>query len=135
MAETLKLEIISPSGTVYIGDVEHVRAPGQDGSFGVLANHTPMIAALDIGQIEANASGGGTDVFATSGGVAEVHGDSVVILAETAEAKTGIDLDRAQASATRAEDRLETSDQNTDFERANSALMRALNRISVVNGG
>jgi F-type H+-transporting ATPase subunit epsilon len=94
-----------------------------------------MIAALEIGQIEANAPGGGMDVFATSGGVAEVHGDSVVILAETAEAKTGIDVDRAQASAKRAEDRLENSDGNTDFERANSALMRALNRISVVNGG
>ncbi len=132
MAETLKLEIISPSGTVYSGDVEHVRAPGQDGSFGVLANHTPMIAALEIGQIEANTPGGGNDVFATSGGVAEVHGDRVVILAETAEARTSIDVARAEASAKRAEDRLETDADNIDFERASSALMRALNRVRVV---
>jgi F-type H+-transporting ATPase subunit epsilon len=134
MAETLKLEIISPSGQVYEGDVEHVQAPGQNGYFGVLANHTPMIAALEVGQIEADLPGGGKDLFATSGGVAEVHGDRVVILAETAEAKSSIDVERAEASVKRAEDRLQSDTEGVDFERAQASLKRALNRVDIIRG-
>ncbi len=133
MAETLQLEIISPSGVVYTGDVTHVQAPGQTGYFGVLPNHTPMISALTIGRITAETANGEA-LFATSGGVAEVHGDKVVILAETAEEKSKIDLSRAQEAQKRAETRLDKQEEGTDFDRARLALMRAINRMSVVNG-
>lgn len=132
MAETLKLKIISPSGLIYEGDVEHVRAPGKGGSFGVLPNHTPMIAAMDVGWIEADTSGGKKDLLATSGGVAEVHSDRVVILAETAELKGDIDVDRAEAAVKRAQGYLQSADEKIDIERAQQSMHRATNRLDLV---
>ncbi|MBS1261340.1 MAG: ATP synthase epsilon chain [Calditrichaeota bacterium] len=133
MPDTIKLEIISPSGLVYQDDVRHVQAPGEMGYFGVLNGHTPMISALDVGRITADRDGG-RDLFATSGGVAEVHADSVIILAETAERRSQIDVDRAEAAKQRAEQRLHSHDPTVDFERASTALMRAFNRIRVARG-
>ncbi len=128
MANTFKLEIISPHGIVYTGDVHHVRAPGAEGSFGVLPGHTPFLSPLQVGVIEAEVEGK-TILFATSGGLAEVHGDKVVILAETAEKKEQIDVSRAEEAVERARKRLSERTPNTDVERAQSALARALNRL------
>ena len=130
MADTFKLEITSPFGIVYSGDVNHVRAPGVEGSFGVLPGHTPFMSPLQIGEIIANVAGKET-IFATSGGLAEVHGDKVVILAETAEEKSKIDVSRAEEAATRARQRIDEKAPEIDVERAHLALARALNRIRV----
>ena len=134
MADTLRLEIISPSGVVYEQDVRHVQAPGQQGYFGVLPNHTPMISAMDVGRIQADKADGGSDLFATSGGVAEVHSDRVIILAETAESAGHIDVKRAEDAKERAEKRLQSEDENLDYERARAALTRAVNRIHIAHG-
>ena len=133
MADTFTLEITSPFGLVYTGDVNHVRAPGVEGSFGVLPGHTPFMSPLQIGEIIAE-MGGKTTVFATSGGLAEVHGDKVVILAETAEEKNMIDVTRAEEAATRARKRIDEKAPEIDVERAHLALARALNRIRIAAG-
>jgi F-type H+-transporting ATPase subunit epsilon len=130
MASTFKLEIISPHGIVYTGDAHHVRAPGVEGSFGVLPGHTPFLSPLQIGVIEAEFEGKKL-FFATSGGLAEVHGDKVVILAETAEARDRIDISRAEAAAERARKRLAEKTPEIDVERAHLALVRALNRLRI----
>ncbi|MFH0883738.1 MAG: F0F1 ATP synthase subunit epsilon [bacterium] len=130
MAETFKLEIISPHGIVYTGDAHHVRAPGVEGSFGVLPGHTPFLSPLQIGEIEAELEGK-KRLFATSGGFAEVHGDKVVILAETAEEKGQIDVSRAEEAAVRARKRLVDKTPEIDVERVHLALARALNRLRI----
>jgi F-type H+-transporting ATPase subunit epsilon len=129
--ESFRLEIISPAGEVFNGDIEHVRAPGVKGSFGVLKGHTPFITALEIGLIEAKVSGNEEKLFATSGGHAEVHGDHVVILAETAEEKSRIDVERAKISRDKALERMDQKEPDLDLERAQLALARAINRIKI----
>ena len=131
MADSFTLEIISPSGMVFSGPMKHVRAPGREGSFGVLPSHTPFITPLQVGMIEGKKDDGADLVFATSGGMAEVHGDKVVVLAETAEEKSKIDIERAKQSQERAEKRLATHEPDLDTERARAALARALNRLTV----
>jgi len=129
--ESFKLEIISPAGEIFSDKVKHVRAPGVKGSFGVLPGHTPFITALDMGVIEARLIDDQEKVLATSGGHAEVHGDHVVILAETAEEKEKIDVERAESSRDRAKSRLGEKVPDLDAERARLALARALNRIKI----
>ena len=55
---TYQLEIVTPEKTLYSGTVEHVRAPGIDGGFGVLSGPPPMVSALGIGQLRIREEGG-----------------------------------------------------------------------------
>lgn len=128
-----ELHIVTPEKTIYTGTVTSLQAPGSEGSFGVLAKHTSMLAGLQIGRLTFAEAGGGTRLLATSGGFVEVGGTHVSVLAETAELADEIDLARAQAARVRAEERLAESSSNggIDIVRAQVALSRALNRINI----
>ena len=131
---SFKLDIVTPEKTVYSGTVDSFRAPGTEGGFGVLVRHHPMVASLDVGRIRFREEGGADLQMATSGGFAEVLGDHVTVLAETAESEGEIDVSRAEASSDRARDRLQQEQEGVDRARAEASLARALNRLSVAGG-
>jgi F-type H+-transporting ATPase subunit epsilon len=128
--KTYQLSIITPTRIAFDGDVIHVRAPGLTGSFGVLAQHISMLAALDIGAIRIDMKSGGK-IFATSGGYTEILDDKMTILAETAEEASEIDIDRAFRARDRAMKRLQEKEVGCDLDRARLALLRALNRLQI----
>jgi len=135
----LKFDIITPDGVVFSGNVESLVAPGTSGSFGVLVNHAPFMTTTTIGKIEITRKGNGSasapkllkQYFATSGGFIEVLDNQVILLAETCEAAEKIDIERAEASLKRAQERLKSPRQDIDIIRAELAMKRALNRIKV----
>ena len=129
MPASFPLRIVTPAKTLYTGDVVSLKAPGTEGSFGVLANHAPMVASLTTGTIDFVEDGDRRNL-ATSGGFVEVSADGVTVLAETAEFNDDIDVARAQSSRDRARQRL--TDSTNDRVRAEAALQRALNRLKVV---
>ena len=127
---TFELEIVTPEKTLYSGTVEHLRAPGIDGGFGVLSGHDPMVSALSIGSLRFREDGGGEKIAAVGGGFAEVLRDRVTVLAETAELADMIDAERAASARDRAKERLKSRrDPEIDDARAQAALDRALNRL------
>ena len=134
MANTLYIEIVAPDKRVFNGDVLGLRAPGVQGSFEILYNHAPMIAAIGIGPLYVTLPSGERITFATSGGFLEVLSNIVTILAETVEPATGIDLDRARAAEERARQRLQEAGDPEDRQRAEEALERARNRVRVAMG-
>ena len=126
------LEIVTPEKTVYSGQVNSLQAPGSEGSFGIMAGHMPLLTSLQIGALSFAEEGGGEARMAVSGGFAEVGRERVTILAETAERAEEIDVERAQSSRQRAEERLEDRQKTgVDVVRAQVALSRALNRLRV----
>lgn len=124
------LEIVTPARKVFSDRVSSVVMPAHDGYFGVLPRHTPLLAAVRIGDIKA-VRGGQVLHFATSGGVVEVLPDRVVVLAETAEQAAEIDVARAEAARARARKRLSEGRKNWDLPRAEVALTRAMNRLRI----
>lgn len=72
----MKLEIISPEGTVFSSDVASVLFPGQEGKFMVLPNHAPLVAILSEGEICVDHNGE-MKYFAIHGGLVEVDQSSV----------------------------------------------------------
>jgi F-type H+-transporting ATPase subunit epsilon len=132
MAENLHIDIVSPGGSVFKGHASGVIAPGSEGSFEVLNNHAPMIAAFGVGTLVVKTRAGADIDFATSGGFVEVLNNTVSILAETAEPIDGIDIERAKAAEARALERLAASGQ--DKTRAAAALERARNRLRAAMG-
>ena len=125
------VEIVSPSGLIFSGEVTGVRAPGVEGSFEVLRNHAPMIAAISIGSLVITDKSGNPITFATSGGFVEVSNNTVTVLAETAELGTAIDVERAQAAEARAVEALATTTDPETKARMTKALERARNRARV----
>ena len=129
------LEIVAPDRIVYRDQVSAVRVPGTKGSFQVLHGHAPLLSSIEIGVVAVKDPGGRDHLFATSGGFVEVRDGAVVVLVETAESASGIDVSRADAARQRAEKRLHERRAEVDFVRAEAALRRALNRLRVAGTG
>ena len=132
MAENIKLEVVTPEKYVVSEDAQIVMAPGSLGEFGVLRGHTPFLTSLKVGRLHyKDASGRERELF-VSGGFAEALPDRVTVLAESAERRSEIDIDRAKAALERAQKRLaEERAENMNFERARAAMYRALERIKL----
>lgn len=130
----LTVEIVTRSGVEYQGRVAGVVFPGADGYIGVHQGHASLLTSMGTG-IATLAAPAQTVYVAISGGVAEVHDNTVTLLAEVAELATEIDTSRAQRAAERARKRLEAAycgpggEVIVDVERARTALARAINRL------
>ena len=123
-----QLEIVTPTKLLDEGQVEYVRCPGLDGSFGVMASHREAIIALGVGEIKVTQNG--KDHFlATSGGFAEITREKVELLLETYERTEEIDTSRAENALKRAEERIKAG--GTDPIRNKASLERAANRLRV----
>ncbi|WP_054031910.1 F0F1 ATP synthase subunit epsilon [Desulfatitalea tepidiphila] len=130
MAENIHLEIVTPEKSVVSEDAKIVMAPGTLGEFGVLSGHTPFMTSLKVGAVRYVDTSGKERFVFVSGGFAEALPDRVTILAESAERRRDIDIDRAKAAQKRAEERLARErDEEIDYTRAKAALMRAILRI------
>jgi len=84
MASTIKLELVTPARLLVSEEVDEVIAPGYEGEFGVLPDHTPFLVILSIGVLRYRKSNQEWKI-AVGGGFAEVTSDRVVILADVAE--------------------------------------------------
>ncbi len=129
MAEKLTLDIVTPYGHVFTGEVDEIVAPGSEGEFGVLPEHISFLTTLKVGLLTCR-TGSETLNFFVNWGYAEVGPDKVTILADSAEKSEEIDVERAREAMKRAEERLKQQ-QTVDQARATSSLNRAMTRIQV----
>lgn len=127
------VDIVSPSGRVFNGEATRIKAPGVEGSFEVLKNHAPMIAAIEVGTIVVTGTDGNPITIATSGGFVEVQNNTVSVVAETAELASDIDVERAKAAEQRAVEALANADPQLKAT-MEAALERARNRVRVAMG-
>src|SRR5579871_4046136 len=127
---TFALQLVTPERVLLSEAVRSVRAPGIEGSFGVLAGHAPLMTALAVGLIKVEFDNGDLEHIATSGGFMEVNRDRAIILADTAERAADIDIARAEAAIARAREHL-ASGTAVDYDEASHALARATNRLRV----
>ena len=132
MAGNIKLEVVTPEKYVVDEEVQIAVAPGSLGEFGVLIGHTPFLTTLRTGAMHYTDAKGAERFIFVSGGFAEALPDKVTVLAESAERRKDIDLERAKAAMERAEERMAKSQsEDIDFNRARAALERALHRIRI----
>jgi len=128
---TIELQIVTPDKLVLKENVDEVEIPGSQGYFGVLPGHTPLLAALAVGELWYR-KGQEKTYVSIAFGFAEVLPDRVTILARLAERADDIDIERAEAARARAEKRLSAVQQNAiDYERARTALLKSLARLNV----
>jgi len=127
----LRLEIVTPERMAFEDEVDSVVVPGSEGELGILPHHAPLVSTLGIGELRIR-KGGSEEAFAIVGGFLQVLPDKVVVMAETADLASEIDLERAQEARREAERALEEGDrEGADLSAARIALQAALLRIRV----
>ncbi len=133
MAGNIRLEVVTPEKMVVSEEAQIVASPGSLGEFGVLIGHTPFLTTLKTGSIRYTDADEKERYVFVSGGFAEALPDKITVLAESAERRKDIDLERAKAARERAEKRLaeDRSREDIDFMRARAALERAITRIKI----
>jgi F-type H+-transporting ATPase subunit epsilon len=125
----IDLQIVTPERMLVHEQVDEVQVPGVEGYFGVLPGHTPLLAALSVGELWYR-KGQQKTYLSIAYGFAEVLPDRVSILAQLAERAEEIDVERAEAARQRATERL-TQKADVDYERARAALTKSLTRLQV----
>ena len=127
----LLLEIVTPERLAYQDEVDSVVLPGSEGELGVLPHHAPLVSTLGTGELRLR-KGGQEESFAIVGGFLQVLPDKVVVMAETADMASEIDLERAQEARRQAEQALEGGYvEGADLASARASLQAALLRIRV----
>jgi F-type H+-transporting ATPase subunit epsilon len=133
---TLQVEVVTPEGEVYRGEVAMVVLPGIDGELGILPRHQPLVTLLALGETRIRTLDGDWDYVATGIGYAEVLFDRVLVVVDHGELAGAIDIARAEEALRRAGERIRergdlAAQAEVDYFRAEQALKRAENRLRV----
>jgi len=127
----LALEIVTPEARVYSETVDSVVIPTVEGEVGILSGHIPLVAQIGIGELKVT-KGGVTDFLVVGGGFAQIAGDKVSILADSAIEEVKIDPNAVADAMKRAQDALLRKDSLTQTE---VERLEAVVRFSVAQLG
>src|SRR5438477_455797 len=102
MANTLRLEIVTPEEKIYSEDVNMVTLPGSEGELGVYPNHVPVLTALKPGELRV-VKDGRESALAIGEGFVEIRADGVSVLTDMALQPEKIDIEAAEKAVARAQ--------------------------------
>jgi F-type H+-transporting ATPase subunit epsilon len=130
MANTLKLEIVTPDARTYSEDVEMVTLPGAEGEMGIYPQHVPLMAQIVAGEVIARKDG--RDHFLAVGeGFVQIMPDRVAIMTDMAIRAENIDEAKAEEARKRAESRLAEKLDDEEAAMTAAALAHSLAQLKV----
>jgi F-type H+-transporting ATPase subunit epsilon len=125
----LELEIVTPERRVAQTTCDEVRAPGVLGGFGIRPGHASFISALDPGAL-VTVQGGREVLFFVAGGFLQVDRDRIIVLADSAEPREEIDVERAKRALAEATERLRgMPEQDKEYRGESARVRRAAARV------
>ena len=130
MADTLKLEIVTPEGTIYSENVEMVTLPAVAGQIGVYPQHVRLMTQMVPGEMIVRKEGR-DNYLAVGEGLVEVTSDRVAIVTDMAITAGNIDEAKAEEARQRAEARLREKVSAEELASVNAALARSLAQLQV----
>ena len=133
--DTFQVHILAADQTFYEGPCLSLTIPASDGELGILAHHSPMIAAVKPGTLRYQVPGEEPRLAAISPGIVKVEKDDVLVLVDSAERPEDIDVVRAQREVDEAREALLQKRSRQEHQIAQATLARALNRLRVKNMG
>jgi len=130
MANTLKLEIVTPDAKTYSEDVEMVTLPGVEGEMGIFPMHVPLMTQIVAGEISVRKDGR-EHYLAVGDGFVEITGDHVAVMTDMAIKAENIDEAKAEEARRRAEARLAEKLDEADAAMVSAALAHSLAQLKV----
>nr|YP_010865416.1 ATP synthase CF1 epsilon subunit [Cymodocea rotundata]WGT74324.1 ATP synthase CF1 epsilon subunit [Cymodocea rotundata] len=129
---TLNLCVLTPNRIIWDSEVKEIILSTNSGQIGVLPNHAPIAAALDIGLLRIRLNDQWLTV-ALMGGFARIGNNEITVLGNDAEISTDIDPQEAQQALEIAETNLSKAEGKRQAIEANLALRRARTRVEAIN--
>jgi F-type H+-transporting ATPase subunit epsilon len=124
----LKIDIVTPTRKLVEGaSADSVKLPGSKGELQILDGHTELLTLLKTGPLSFTKDGRERK-FAVSYGFAEIRDNKVLVLADTVEESADVDKVRAQAAQKKAEQALMGTLSESDFNKQQLKLERAIVR-------
>ena len=130
MANTLRLEIVTPDAVAYSEEVELVTLQGVEGQMGINPQHVRLMTQLVPGEMIVH-KGGHDHFLAVGDGLVEITGERVAIVTDMAVAAENIDEAKAEEARQRAAARLREKLSTQEIASVNAALARSLAQLSV----
>jgi F-type H+-transporting ATPase subunit epsilon len=130
MAETLRLEIVTPDAIAYDADVEMVTLPGVEGQLGIYPGHTPVMTRIVPGEIIVQTNGRDA-LLAVGEGLVRITNTHVAILTDMAIPADHIDEARVEEARARAAERLDEKLSSEEVAAVNASLARSLAQLKV----
>lgn len=130
MAETLRLEIVTPQAVAFSGDVHMVTLPGSEGQMGVYPQHVRLITPIVPGEVIV-LKDGKERVLAVGEGIVEIGADHVSIVTDMAIDAEHIDEAKAEEARARAAARLREKISDEEVASVNGSLARSLAQLQV----
>lgn len=135
LPEGIDLEIVTPERFVLHETVQSVELPGKEGYMGILPGHAPLLSELGVGMLS-YLKGRDVEFLVVVNGFVEVLPGRVIVLADVCERTAEIDVARARMALDRAKAEMaKGSPADVDWDRASSALNRALVRLQAAAKG
>lgn len=130
MANTLKLEIVTPDAVTYSEEVEMVTLPGAEGEMGIYPQHVPLLTQILPGEVVIRKDG--RDRFLAVGeGFVEITGERVAVMTDMAILAENIDEAKAEEARRRAEARLAEHMDDEESAMVSAALAHSLAQLKV----
>jgi F-type H+-transporting ATPase subunit epsilon len=130
MANTLKLEIVTPEARTYSEDVEMVTVPAAEGEMGIYPQHIPLLTQVVAGEVIARKDGK-DQLLAIGEGFMEITGERVAIMTDMAIRAENIDEAKAEEARRRAEARLAEHLDEEETAVVSAALAHSLAQLKV----
>ena len=130
MADTMKLEIVTPAAVVYSQDVEMVTLPAVEEQLGIYPHHVPLLTRVTPGEMIVRRNGA-DEFLAVGGGLVEITGDHVAIVTDMALSVKDIDEAKAEEARQRAAARLRDKISDEEVATVNASLAHALAQLNV----
>jgi F-type H+-transporting ATPase subunit epsilon len=109
----IDVEVLTPEGEVFSGEARQVSTRTEAGEIGILANHTPLLAALRPTELRLKLSDSETRTYAQAHGWLQVYGNRARLLLEEAIAPDNLDGGALKEQLADAEKRLSESDEDS----------------------
>jgi len=130
MAKFLNISIVTPEKKIFEGRIFSLMAPGIEGEFGVLPEHTPFSTLLNPGVVNYKKEDGSEEILAVSGGYIEVTRDKIILLVETAERPEEIDIETMKRRKEEKEKLLKSkSTKDIDYDLIQAELLKELAKL------
>ncbi|MGL5616915.1 MAG: ATP synthase F1 subunit epsilon [Sarcina sp.] len=130
---TFNLLISTPQDIVLEGAVISLKCKNAKGEFQIMKDHEPFISNIIPANLIVKDELGIEEIYFVGAGIIEVKNNKVILCVNSIVQGQNVDLERAEKSKARAEERLASDDKSIDKKRAKTSLERAIGRINLKN--